>query len=246
MHAAEPQASCRTHPSRSWWCIRGCTTSPDAYSRASQSSLMPHTHIHPSIHPSSPRAQVERAGIDGSLVDDVIVGCVSQTGAQAGNIGRNMVLASVKAKPRSITHPSPLPSPLLHLTVTRCAQLVTRNAASVVACVAFVSHHLQQKKNITQDSQYTYKCVCTGCCMPLATRTRTCTHNAQQSKIPESVPGTSVDRQCGSSQQAIHFAAQAVMSGVQDVVIAAGVENMSQVPIGSNIGDAFKVITPAS
>eukprot|EP00038_Savillea_parva_P008385 m.176588 g.176588 ORF g.176588 m.176588 type:complete len:412 (+) comp14200_c0_seq1:19-1254(+) len=99
-------------------------------------------------------AVVERAGIDGGLIDDVIVGCVSQSGAQGANIGRNMVLAS--------------------------------------------------------------------------------------DNIPESVPGTSVDRQCGSSQQAIHFAAQAVMSGVQDVVIAAGVENMSMVPIGSNIGDAFK------
>jgi acetyl-CoA C-acetyltransferase len=57
--------------------------------------------------------------------------------------------------------------------------------------------------------------------------------------IPESVPGTSVDRQCGSSQQAIHFAAQAVMSGVQDVVIAAGVEHMTSTPIGSNIKDGF-------
>ena len=98
-------------------------------------------------------ALVERTGIDGGAIDDVIVGCVSQSGAQA-NIGRNMVLAS---------------------------------------------------KN-----------------------------------IPEHVPGTSVDRQCGSSQQAIHFAAQAVMSGVQDVVIAAGVEHMSSVPIGSNVADAFK------
>ena len=52
------------------------------------------------------------------------------------------------------------------------------------------------------------------------------------SKLPESVPGTSVDRQCGSSQQAIHFAAQAVMSGAMDVVIAAGVESMSRVPMG--------------
>ena len=52
------------------------------------------------------------------------------------------------------------------------------------------------------------------------------------SKLPESVPGTSVDRQCGSSQQALHFAAQAVMSGFQDVVIAAGVESMSRVPMG--------------
>jgi len=52
------------------------------------------------------------------------------------------------------------------------------------------------------------------------------------SKLPESVPATSVDRQCGSSQQAMQFAAQAVMSGTMDVVIAAGVESMSRVPMG--------------
>jgi len=52
------------------------------------------------------------------------------------------------------------------------------------------------------------------------------------SNLPESVPATSVDRQCGSSQQALHFAAQAVMSGTQDIVIAAGVESMSRVPMG--------------
>ncbi|NUA26704.1 acetyl-CoA C-acetyltransferase [Cupriavidus basilensis] len=52
------------------------------------------------------------------------------------------------------------------------------------------------------------------------------------SKLPESVPGTSVDRQCGSSQQALHFAAQAVMSGTMDIVIAAGVESMTRVPMG--------------
>ncbi|MET0334437.1 MAG: acetyl-CoA C-acetyltransferase [Rhizobacter sp.] len=52
------------------------------------------------------------------------------------------------------------------------------------------------------------------------------------SSLPESVPGTSVDRQCGSSQQALHFAAQAVMSGSMDLVIAAGVESMSRVPMG--------------
>lgn len=51
------------------------------------------------------------------------------------------------------------------------------------------------------------------------------------SRLPESVPGTSIDRQCGSSQQAIHFAAQAVMSGVMDVVIAGGVESMTRVPM---------------
>ncbi len=53
------------------------------------------------------------------------------------------------------------------------------------------------------------------------------------SSLPESVPGTSVDRQCGSSQQAIHFAAQAVMSGAMDIVIASGVESMSRVPMGT-------------
>jgi acetyl-CoA C-acetyltransferase len=51
------------------------------------------------------------------------------------------------------------------------------------------------------------------------------------SKLPESVPGNSVDRQCGSSQQALHFAAQAVMSGSMDAVIAAGVESMTRVPM---------------
>jgi acetyl-CoA C-acetyltransferase len=53
------------------------------------------------------------------------------------------------------------------------------------------------------------------------------------SRLPESVPGTSIDRQCGSSQQAVHFAAQAVMSGAMDVVIAAGVESMTRVPMFS-------------
>ncbi len=52
------------------------------------------------------------------------------------------------------------------------------------------------------------------------------------SSLPESVPCTSVDRQCGSSQQAIHFAAATVMSGAMDIVIAAGVESMSRVPMG--------------
>jgi acetyl-CoA C-acetyltransferase len=54
--------------------------------------------------------------------------------------------------------------------------------------------------------------------------------------LPEEVPGVTVDRQCGSSQQAVHFAAQAVMSGTADLVVAGGVQNMSQVPIGSASG----------
>ncbi|MGR4864695.1 acetyl-CoA C-acetyltransferase [Caulobacter sp. LARHSG274] len=54
------------------------------------------------------------------------------------------------------------------------------------------------------------------------------------SSLPDSVPAVTIDRQCGSSQQAIQFAAQAVMSGTQDVVIAAGAESMTRVPMGSN------------
>ena len=90
-------------------------------------------------------ALVERSGVDGGEVEDVIFGCVGQVGEQAINIARNAVLAS---------------------------------------------------------------------------------------KLPEHVPATSVDRQCGSSQQALHFAAQAVMSGAMDMVLAGGVESMTRVPMG--------------
>jgi acetyl-CoA acyltransferase len=95
------------------------------------------------------QALVERNDLDPALVDDVIMGCVSQVGAQAVNIGRIAVLAA---------------------------------------------------------------------------------------GFPESVPGTSIDRQCGSSQQAVHFGAQGVMAGQYDVVIAAGVEVMSLVPMGASFG----------
>ena len=56
--------------------------------------------------------------------------------------------------------------------------------------------------------------------------------------MPEEVPGVTVDRQCGSSQQAVHFAAQAVMSGTADLVVAGGVQNMSQIPIASAMSAA--------
>jgi len=90
-----------------------------------------------------------RNNLDPALVDDVIMGCVSQVGAQAFNVGRNAVLAA---------------------------------------------------------------------------------------GWPESVPATTIDRQCGSSQQALHFAAQGVMAGAYDIVVAAGVEVMSVVPMGSSMG----------
>ena len=94
------------------------------------------------------RALVDRNRLDPTVVDDVILGCLTQSGEQALNVGRNAVLAA---------------------------------------------------------------------------------------GFPESVPGTTVDRQCGSSQQAVHFAAQGVMAGAYDVVIAAGVESMTRVPVGSTI-----------
>ena len=65
------------------------------------------------------------------------------------------------------------------------------------------------------------------------------------SKLPEHVPAVSIDRQCGSSQQAIQFAAQAVMSGTMDLVIAAGVESMTRVPMGSS-GRFTKSFEPGS
>ena len=72
-----------------------------------------------------------------------------------------------------------------------------------------------------------------GCVMQAGEQSNNVARNAiMASKLPESVPGTSVDRQCGSSQQALHFAAQAVMSGTMDIVIAAGVESMTRVPMG--------------
>jgi acetyl-CoA C-acetyltransferase len=66
--------------------------------------------------------------------------------------------------------------------------------------------------------------------------------------LPEHVPGTTVDRQCGSAQQAVHFAAQGVLSGTQDLVIAGGVQNMSQIPIGAAMlaGEAYGHPTPFS
>ena len=64
--------------------------------------------------------------------------------------------------------------------------------------------------------------------------------------FPEHVPGVTIDRQCGSSQQAVHFAAQAVMSGTNDLVIAGGLQNMSQLPISSAMvaGEAYGFTTP--
>ena len=75
-----------------------------------------------------------------------------------------------------------------------------------------------------------------GCVMQVGEQSTNIARNAVlSSKLPESVPATSVDRQCGSSQQALQFAAQAVMSGTMDIVIAAGVESMTRVPMGLSV-----------
>jgi acetyl-CoA acyltransferase len=75
-----------------------------------------------------------------------------------------------------------------------------------------------------------------GCVMQVGPQALNVARNAVLTAgWPETVPATTVDRQCGSSQQAIHFAAQGVMSGAYDVVVAGGVENMSQVPLGASI-----------
>src|SRR5260221_14442221 len=72
-----------------------------------------------------------------------------------------------------------------------------------------------------------------GCVMQAGEQSNNIARNAvMASKLPESVPATSIDRQCGSSQQALHFAAQAVMAGSMDIVIAAGVESMKRLPMG--------------
>jgi len=80
-----------------------------------------------------------------------------------------------------------------------------------------------------------------GCVMQVGEQSTNIARNAVlASKLPESVPGTSVDRQCGSSQQALHFAAQGVLSGTQDIVIASGVESMTRVPMGLSVSLPYK------
>ena len=78
--------------------------------------------------------------------------------------------------------------------------------------------------------------VITGCVSQVGEQSLNISRNALLAAgFPESVPGTTVDRQCGSSQQALHFAAQGVIAGAYDVAIAAGIENMSRVQMGSSV-----------
>ncbi|MEV0596807.1 acetyl-CoA C-acetyltransferase [Nonomuraea cavernae] len=80
-----------------------------------------------------------------------------------------------------------------------------------------------------------------GCVMQFGPQSMDIARNAWLSAgLPETTAGVTIDRQCGSSQQSIHFAAQGVMSGTQDLVVAAGVESMSIVPMGASITAALE------
>ena len=79
--------------------------------------------------------------------------------------------------------------------------------------------------------------VITGCVSQVGEQALNVSRNALLAAgFPDSVPGTTVDRQCGSSQQAVHFAAQGVMSGTQDLVVAGGLQNRSAIPISCRKG----------
>jgi acetyl-CoA acyltransferase len=92
---------------------------------------------------------------------------------------------------------------------------------------------LQQRNNL--DPALVDDVIC-GCVMQVSEQSLNIGRNAVLAAgWPESVPATTIDRQCGSSQQALHFAAQGVMAGAYDIVVAAGVESMTRTPMGSSV-----------
>src|SRR6202021_1791385 len=112
-----------------------------------------------------------------------------------------------------------------------------RNGAlSGVHPVDLGAHALRALVDRTGIAPAAVEDVIMGCVSQLGPQTTDIARNAWLSAgLPESVPGVTIDRQCGSSQQAVHFAAQGVLSGTQDLVVAAGVESMSIVPMGSTV-----------
>ncbi|GGV32436.1 acetyl-CoA C-acetyltransferase [Actinomadura sp. LOL_016] len=98
------------------------------------------------------------------------------------------------------------------------------------------AHVLKELVNRTGADPSAVEDVIMGCVMQVGPQALDIARTAWLSAgLPENVPGVTIDRQCGSSQQAIHFAAQGVLSGTQDLVVAAGVEQMAKVPMGSSI-----------
>jgi acetyl-CoA C-acetyltransferase len=103
--------------------------------------------------------------------------------------------------------------------------------------VDLAAHVLTELMNRTGVDPAAVEDVIMGCVSQIGPQAIDIARNAWLSAgLPEQVPGVTIDRQCGSSQQAVHFAAQGVLSGTQDLVIAAGVESMSVVPMGSTVG----------
>jgi acetyl-CoA acetyltransferase family protein len=101
-----------------------------------------------------------------------------------------------------------------------------------VDLLAFALNGLVQRNKLNPEL---IEDVIAGCVMQVGEQAANIARNAVLAAgFPESIPGTSVDRQCGSSQQAIHFAAQGVLAGSYDVVVGCGVESMTRVPMGSS------------
>jgi acetyl-CoA acetyltransferase family protein len=112
---------------------------------------------------------------------------------------------------------------------------------SAVNPVDLAAHVLDELMTRTGADPAAVEDVIMGCVSQIGPQSIDIARNAWLSAgLPEGVPGVTIDRQCGSSQQAVHFAAQGVLSGTQDLVVAAGVESMSMVPMGSTVGLALE------
>ncbi len=112
---------------------------------------------------------------------------------------------------------------------------------SSVHPVDLAAHVLRELVGRTSVDPVAVEDVIMGCVSQAGPQAIDIARNAWLSAgLAESVPGVTIDRQCGSSQQAIHFAAQAILSGTQDLVIAAGVESMSMVPMGTTVALPMK------
>jgi acetyl-CoA C-acetyltransferase len=107
--------------------------------------------------------------------------------------------------------------------------------------VDLAAHVLSELMTRTGADPSAVEDVIMGCVSQVGPQSIDIARNAWLSAgLPEGVPGVNIDRQCGSSQQAVHFAAQGVLSGMQDLVVAAGVESMSMVPMGTSVALPMK------
>src|SRR5437868_2739066 len=116
-----------------------------------------------------------------------------------------------------------------------------KGGLSTVHPVDLAAHTLKALMERTGVDPSAVEDVIMGCVMQFGPQSMDIARTAWLSAgLPETTAGVTIDRQCGSSQQSIHFAAQGVLSGTQDLVVAAGVESMSMVPMGSPITAALE------